>query len=63
MTAMNYEQWDVCNDACTLGQSLKLPIYIFVRIPLKGLTEKSFTKSWMKHLKDSNQKIKNIALK
>jgi hypothetical protein len=31
MTAMNYEQWDVCNDACTLGQSLKLPIYNFCK--------------------------------
>lgn len=31
MTAMNYEHWDICADACTLGKSLKLPVYKFCK--------------------------------
>ncbi len=30
-TAVNYERWDICDDACTLGAQLKVPTYIFVK--------------------------------
>lgn len=30
-TAVNYEVWNICNDACTLGAQLKVPTYIFVK--------------------------------
>lgn len=30
-TAVNYEAWNICNDACTLGAQLKMPTYIFVK--------------------------------
>ena len=33
-TAMNYHEWDVCNDACVLGKELKVPIYKFLKTPL-----------------------------
>ena len=31
MTAMNYEMWDICSEACTLGKSLKMPVYKFCK--------------------------------
>ena len=33
-TAINYEVWDICNPACTLGESLKVPVYKFLKEPL-----------------------------
>ncbi len=31
---VNYDEWDICNDACTLGKSLKVPVYVFLKEPL-----------------------------
>ncbi len=31
---LNYHQWDICSSACTLGQSLKVPLYKFLKEPL-----------------------------
>jgi hypothetical protein len=31
VTAVNYHQWHICDPACSLGASLKVPIYKFVR--------------------------------
>lgn len=33
-TALNYHEWDVCNDACTLGKELQVPVYKFLKTPL-----------------------------
>jgi len=33
-TAINYEAWDICNPACALGQSLKVPVYKFLKEPI-----------------------------
>jgi hypothetical protein len=30
-TAVNYDRWDICNDACTLGKELQVPVYKFVK--------------------------------
>lgn len=30
-SAVNYHKWSICNDACTLGASLKVPVYKFVK--------------------------------
>lgn len=32
--ALNYHQWEICEPACTLGQSLKVPVYKFLKGPL-----------------------------
>jgi hypothetical protein len=32
--ALNYSKWDICSDACKLGQKLKVPVYKFLRAPL-----------------------------
>ena len=34
MTAVNYHSWSICSDACSLGESLKIPIYVFVKTAL-----------------------------
>jgi len=31
VTAMNYDVWDICSDACTLGKELKVPVYVFLK--------------------------------
>lgn len=31
LTAVNYHKWQICDPACSLGASLKVPIYKFVR--------------------------------
>ena len=32
--AVNYHQWDICSDACTLGKELKVPVYVFLKEPI-----------------------------
>ncbi len=32
--AINYDRWSICNDACTLGSELGVPIYKFLKEPL-----------------------------
>ncbi len=29
--ALNYDEWDICNPACSLGKSLKMPMYKFCK--------------------------------
>lgn len=30
-SAVNYDRWEICNDACELGESLGVPVYQFVK--------------------------------
>ncbi|MEN9980258.1 MAG: hypothetical protein RIR67_1393 [Bacteroidota bacterium] len=30
-TAVNYDKWHICDDACTLGKELQVPVYRFVK--------------------------------
>lgn len=32
--AVNYHKWSICSAACTLGQSLQVPLYKFLKDPL-----------------------------
>ncbi|MES2732709.1 MAG: DUF3109 family protein [Bacteroidota bacterium] len=32
--AINYDRWHICSDACTLGSSLGVPLYKFLKEPL-----------------------------
>lgn len=29
--AVNYDRWEICDDACTLGKELQVPVYKFVK--------------------------------
>ncbi|MDO9136330.1 MAG: DUF3109 family protein, partial [Lutibacter sp.] len=30
-SAVNYHKWPICDDACTLGAALQVPVYKFVK--------------------------------
>ncbi len=45
-SAVNYDRWDICDDACTLGKSLEVPVYQFVK---EALIRK-FGKDWYSEL-------------
>ena len=32
--ALNYDRWSICRDACSLGEHLGVPLYIFLKEPL-----------------------------
>jgi len=32
--AVNYHRWQICDPACALGESLKVPVYKFLKAPL-----------------------------
>ena len=40
--AVNYHKWPICNDACTLGKELQVPVYKFV----KDALIRKFGKNW-----------------
>jgi hypothetical protein len=35
VTALHYHRWDICADACNLGEALQLPVFRFLEQPLK----------------------------
>ena len=34
MQALNYEEWTICEPACELGETLKVPVYKFLKDPI-----------------------------
>ncbi len=44
--AVNYHQWEICDDACVLGKELQVPIYVFVK---EALIRK-FGEEWYREL-------------
>ncbi|OZV71043.1 DUF3109 family protein [Winogradskyella aurantia] len=45
-SAINYDKWEVCDDACSLGKELQVPIYRFV----KDALIRKFGEDWYKQL-------------
>jgi len=45
-TAVNYHQWDICSDACSLGAALQVPVYVFVKEALN----RKFGPQWYSEL-------------
>ena len=33
-SAVNYNRWHICDDACALGKELEVPVYKFLKEPL-----------------------------
>jgi hypothetical protein len=52
LQAVNYERWSICADACTLGESLSVPVYKFLKEPI----ERAFGKTFYEILEDYNTK-------
>ena len=44
--AVNYDKWEICNDACVLGKELQVPVYKFVK---EALIRK-FGEDWYEEL-------------
>ncbi|WP_411765954.1 DUF3109 family protein [Winogradskyella sp. A3E31] len=45
-SAVNYEKWEICDDACTLGKELQVPVYKFV----KDALIRKFGEDWFSEL-------------
>ncbi|HET8886030.1 MAG TPA: DUF3109 family protein [Salinimicrobium sp.] len=53
-SAVNYHQWEICDDACSLGKELQVPVYKFVK---QALIRK-FGEDWYSELESVAEKIK-----
>lgn len=54
-TAVNYDRWDICKDACTLGRELQVPIYKFVK---EALIRK-FGNDWYQQLEEAKKLLES----
>ena len=55
LTAVNYHKWEICDPACSLGDTLKVPIYKFVK---EALIRK-FGADWYEELEKTAAQILN----
>ena len=53
-SAVNYDKWEICDDACTLGKELQVPVYKFVK---EALIRK-FGEDWYQELEKVAQTYK-----
>ena len=53
--AINYHKWEICDDACTLGKELQVPVYQFVK---QALIRK-FGEKWYHELEEVAVKVKS----
>ncbi|MGB3606960.1 DUF3109 family protein [Psychroserpens sp.] len=53
-SAVNYDKWEICDDACTLGKELGVPVYKFVK---EALIRK-FGEDWYMELENVAEKHK-----
>jgi len=53
-SAVNYHRWEICDDACSLGAELQVPVYKFVK---EALIRK-FGENWYAELEKVAQKLK-----
>lgn len=51
-SAVNYHKWEICDDACTLGKELQVPVYKFVK---QALVRK-FGQNWYDELEKVAEK-------
>lgn len=52
-SAINYDKWDICDAACTLGKELQVPVYKFVK---QALIRK-FGEDWYSELEQVAEKL------
>ena len=55
-SAVNYHKWQICDDACTLGEELQVPVYKFVK---QALVRK-FGEDWYAELEKVAEEYKKI---
>ena len=54
-SAVNYHKWEICDDACSLGKELQVPVYKFVK---QALVRK-FGQDWYHELEKAAEKHLN----
>ena len=54
-SGVNYDKWEICDDACSLGQELQVPVYKFVK---QALIRK-FGEDWYAELEKVAEGLKN----
>lgn len=54
-SAVNYHRWYICDDACTLGKELEVPVYKFLKAPLI----RKFGEDWYNELELVAKEWKN----
>ena len=54
-SGVNYDKWEICDDACSLGQELQVPVYKFVK---QALVRK-FGEDWYAELEKVADGLKN----
>jgi len=55
-SAVNYHRWPICDDACSLGKELQVPIYLFV----KDALIRKFGSDWFEELEEVAQSKKEL---
>ena len=53
ITAINYDQWYICYDACTLGKELNVRVFEFLKEPLI----RKFGEDWYAQLEEINRNL------
>ena len=53
-SAVNYDKWEICDDACVLGKELQVPVYKFV----KDALIRKFGEHWYAELESVAEKRK-----
>ncbi len=53
--AINYDRWDICADACRLGNKLGIPVYQFLKTPLI----RRYGEKWYQELEQEAQLLRN----
>ena len=57
--AVNYDKWEICDDACSLGKELEVPVYKFVKEALI----RRFGEDWYAELETVAAEIKKTKLR
>lgn len=58
-SSVNYDRWSICSPACTLGNELEVPLYLFVEEALV----RRFGKEWMNALKATAEHLAEEKIK
>ncbi|MDR3273143.1 MAG: DUF3109 family protein [Flavobacteriaceae bacterium] len=52
-TAVNYDEWYICHDACSLGKDLKISVFKFLKEPLI----RKFGENWYAQLEEIDKNL------
>lgn len=59
LVAVNYHRWEICDPACSLGQQLRVPVYVFV----KDALIRKFGSAWYAELVKVAKELSSGAVK